>query len=73
MDTSDTSSVLWAVVHNDRLIYEKACAMKGDLYSPNCHSITLKIQNRGLGDFDCYKKWEDTSSCVSEENVNGSE
>lgn len=57
MDTSDTSSVLCAIVQNDRLIYEKACTMKGDPYSPNCHSITLKIQNRGLGFFDWYKKW----------------
>lgn len=26
MDTSDTSSVLWAIVQNDGLIYEKACS-----------------------------------------------
>lgn len=38
----------------------------------SCHSITLKIQNRGLGFFDWFRKQEDTSSCVSEEDVNGS-
>lgn len=76
MGTSDTSSVLWAVVQNDWLIYEKACTMKGDLYSPNCHSMTLRIQNRGLGvfllvqkmgrcKFMCFRRgceWEQVSS-----------
>lgn len=49
MDTSDTSSVLWAIVENDPLIYENTCCgTKGDLYSKTCHSITLKCRARVL-------------------------
>lgn len=47
MDASDTSSVLWVIVQNDRLIYEKAYAMESKyFFTQHCHSITLKMQNK---------------------------